>query len=233
MRKLPRRSHPGRRGRRAAWRPAGRRAGCTRCSRTLASTDDGAYTRPARDRTPAAFPLRLAAEAAVLRRPRGTSVPDRRGLSSGADRQSERQDAPHSSPTEARGDRRALGRSALHEVHGLPRDGATFDGVAPFTARGDLDDAEAAYFSAGCDASCGRLRRPGMAVFLDPIETGGWLQTLRANGAGEGPRVRQFLGRRFAGLPNIVWSSGNDFQTLAGRARRAAGARGRTRASRR
>src|SRR5262249_24086670 len=53
----------------------------------------------------------------------------------------------------------------------------------------------------------------GMAVFLDPIETGGWLDMLRQNGVQKAYAYGQFLGRRYEHFPNIVWSSGNDFQS--------------------
>ena len=52
----------------------------------------------------------------------------------------------------------------------------------------------------------------GMVVFLDPIETGGWLSTLRTNGPAKAFAYGRFLGRRFRGVPNIVWLNGNDFQ---------------------
>ncbi len=51
-----------------------------------------------------------------------------------------------------------------------------------------------------------------MAVFLDPIETGGWLDTLQANGVNKAYAYGRFLGKRYAKFPNIVWMSGNDFQ---------------------
>lgn len=52
-----------------------------------------------------------------------------------------------------------------------------------------------------------------MVVFLDPIETGGWLDTLRANGVAKDYAYGQFLGRRYRRFVNIVWMNGNDFQT--------------------
>jgi hypothetical protein len=53
----------------------------------------------------------------------------------------------------------------------------------------------------------------GMIVFLDPIETAGWLDTLKRNGAAKDRTYGAFLGNRYKGFPNIVWLSGNDFQT--------------------
>ena len=52
----------------------------------------------------------------------------------------------------------------------------------------------------------------GMVVFLDPIETGGWLETLQANGVTKAYAYGRYLGKRYAKFPNIVWMSGNDFQ---------------------
>jgi hypothetical protein len=60
--------------------------------------------------------------------------------------------------------------------------------------------------------------RAGMAVFLDPIETGGWLDTLRANGVVKARAFGVFVGRRYRAFGNIVWSFGNDFQSWQNRA---------------
>ncbi len=52
-----------------------------------------------------------------------------------------------------------------------------------------------------------------LAVFLDPIETGGWLNVLRSNGRAKAYDYGRYLGRRYRRYPNIVWLNGNDFQT--------------------
>ena len=91
-------------------------------------------------------------------------------------------------------------------------DGKTFDGIAPFTTPGDLSTPNAAYFDRAAqmiDAAAAR----GMVVLLDPIETGGWLDILRNNGAMKAKKFGEFLGKRFKDKPNIIWMSGNDFQT--------------------
>ena len=91
-------------------------------------------------------------------------------------------------------------------------DGTTFDGVAPFTTPGDLSTPNPAYFDRAAkmiDAAAAR----GMVVLLDPIETGGWLDILRGNGAAKAKKFGAFLGKRFKDKPNIIWMSGNDFQT--------------------
>ena len=52
-----------------------------------------------------------------------------------------------------------------------------------------------------------------LAVFLDPIETGGWLTVLRRNGVAKAYHYGRYLGRRYRRDPHIVWLDGNDFQT--------------------
>ena len=52
----------------------------------------------------------------------------------------------------------------------------------------------------------------GLAVFLDPIETGGWLGMLESNGVAKAYAYGRFLAKRYARFPNIVWLNGNDFQ---------------------
>ena len=90
--------------------------------------------------------------------------------------------------------------------------GATFDGIAPFLTAGDLSTPNPQYFSR-VDEIIRLAASNGMAVFLDPIETSGWLATLRANGPDKAFAYGRFLGSRYSGFPNIVWMNGNDFQT--------------------
>jgi hypothetical protein len=52
----------------------------------------------------------------------------------------------------------------------------------------------------------------GIEVMLNPIETGGWLTTMLANGAANCRAYGQYLGNRYKDFPNIIWCSGNDFQ---------------------
>jgi len=91
-------------------------------------------------------------------------------------------------------------------------DGTTFDGIAPFTTPGDLSTPNPVYFDRAeqmMDAAAAK----GMVVLLDPIETGGWLGVLQANGIAKARRYGEFLGNRFKDHPNIIWMSGNDFQS--------------------
>jgi hypothetical protein len=52
-----------------------------------------------------------------------------------------------------------------------------------------------------------------MVVFLDPIETGQWLYTLRNNGPAAARKYGEYLGNRYKQFAEIVWLNGNDFRT--------------------
>jgi len=91
-------------------------------------------------------------------------------------------------------------------------DGTTFDGVAPFTTANDLSTPNPAYFERA-DGIINLAAANGMVVILDPIETNGWLRTLRANGIDKAFVFGQYLGNRSKNFPNIIWMHGNDFQT--------------------
>lgn len=91
-------------------------------------------------------------------------------------------------------------------------DGTTYDGIAPFTTPGDLSTPNPAFFDRAAtmiDLASAR----GMAVMLDPIETGGWLGVLDDNGVAKARAYGRFLGQRFKHFKNIIWQSGNDFQS--------------------
>lgn len=115
-------------------------------------------------------------------------------------------------------DRKAAGFDALWvnllcaTYTGCRSDGSTYDGIAPFTREGNLSTPNPAYFDRAA-AMVQLAQQAGMAVFLDPIETGGWLDVLRSNGAAGDQAYGRFVGQRFASFHNIVWLSGNDFQT--------------------
>jgi hypothetical protein len=53
----------------------------------------------------------------------------------------------------------------------------------------------------------------GLQVLLDPCETGSFLSVMRDNGTNKCRAYGQFLGQRYKNVPNIIWMSGNDFQT--------------------
>ncbi len=91
-------------------------------------------------------------------------------------------------------------------------DGSTYDGIRPFKREDDLSTPNPAYF-ARADAIVRIAARHGIVVFLDPIETGGWLDVLRKNGTAKAYAYGRYLGRRYRHFPNIVWFNGNDFQS--------------------
>jgi hypothetical protein len=91
-------------------------------------------------------------------------------------------------------------------------EGTTYDGIAPFKTPGDLSTPNEAFFSR-VDAMVRVAAKYGIAVFLDPIETGSWLSVLRSNGLTKAYDYGRYVGRRYKRFPNIVWFNGNDFQT--------------------
>ncbi len=91
-------------------------------------------------------------------------------------------------------------------------DGTTFDGIAPFTTEGDLSTPNPVYFHRA-EQMLQAAAAHGMVVLLDPIETGGWLSALDANGEMKARKYGEYLGKRFKDQPNIIWMSGNDFQS--------------------
>ena len=95
--------------------------------------------------------------------------------------------------------------------------GATYDGIAPFTSGSSPSDYDLAtpnptYF-ARLDGLVSLAASYDLVVFFDPIETGGWLTTLENNGTTKAFNFGAYLGNRYKQSPNIVWESGNDFQS--------------------
>jgi len=95
----------------------------------------------------------------------------------------------------------------------------TPDGIRPFTGfvgggtdwkNYDLSRPNDAYF-VRLDHILQLAAKHHLAVFLDPIETIGWLPTLRNNGLKAAYAYGQFLGRRYRDYPNVLWLNGNDF----------------------
>ena len=95
--------------------------------------------------------------------------------------------------------------------------GTSYNGIAPFTSgtdpsNYDLSTPNPAYF-AELDALVNLAANYHLAVMLDPIETGGWLVTLENNGPTKAYNFGAYLGSRYHSFANIVWQSGNDFQS--------------------
>jgi chitodextrinase len=90
--------------------------------------------------------------------------------------------------------------------------GTTVDGIPAFTTPGNLATPNPAYFQR-VDDMINLAAQYGITVFLDPIETGGWLNTLESNGLTADYNFGLYLGNRYKNFPNIVWLNGNDFQS--------------------
>jgi hypothetical protein len=97
-------------------------------------------------------------------------------------------------------------------------DATTYDGIAPFTQTLSSDPTNTTsgfpnetYF-AHVDEIVDTAAAHGIHLFFDPIETGGFLDTLSANGLAAAREYGRFLGRRYKDANNIVWMSGNDFR---------------------
>ena len=79
-------------------------------------------------------------------------------------------------------------------------DGATADGIAPFTVSGDLSTPNQAYVDR-VDAMIGIAAKYGIVVLLDPIETVGWLETLLQNGPAKDFAYGRYLGSALSDVP--------------------------------
>jgi hypothetical protein len=119
-------------------------------------------------------------------------------------------------------DRQAHGFNAIlvqvlcNQSTGGNPSGTTFDGVAPFTsgsspANYDFSAPNPVYFER-LDSLVSAAAAHGLTVFLDPVDTSGWMNALENNGEGKAFNYGAFLGNRYKHSLNIVWQSGNDFQ---------------------
>ncbi|HEY4213031.1 MAG TPA: DUF4038 domain-containing protein [Steroidobacteraceae bacterium] len=126
-------------------------------------------------------------------------------------------------------DRAAHGFNALwmhvivNDQDGGNVDGQTDDGIKPFVttlrsescSKGpcyDLSAPNPAYF-ARVDQILKIAAANGMVVFLDTLENNSYLQLFQLNGRARVARWAQYLVERYKSFPNIVWMTGNDFQT--------------------
>lgn len=91
-------------------------------------------------------------------------------------------------------------------------DASTYDGIVPFTTPDDLSTPNPLYF-ARVDDMLDLAARHGLVVLLDPAETGSFLSVLLANGVVKSHDYGRFLGDRYRDFDNLVWMSGNDFQS--------------------
>jgi hypothetical protein len=101
---------------------------------------------------------------------------------------------------------------------GCGGNGSTYDGIKPFhgTASNPFANPNPAYFNRA--AAMIRLARAhGITVILDPAETGGWLSDIDQAGAKNDFKYGVYVANRFKTFHNIIWSSGNDFQSWQNR----------------
>jgi hypothetical protein len=97
-------------------------------------------------------------------------------------------------------------------------DASTIDNIKPFTANisgtssYDLTKTNEAYF-ARVDHMLNLAAQNGIQVLLDPAETGSFLSVMLDNGTNKCRAYGQFLGDRYKSFTNIIWMSGNDFQS--------------------
>jgi hypothetical protein len=90
--------------------------------------------------------------------------------------------------------------------------GATYDGIVPFTTPGDFATPNPAYFER-VDDMLNLAAEHGITVFLDPADTGGWMSEIENNGPRNDFNYGVYLGNRYKNFPNIIWISGDDFQS--------------------
>lgn len=96
---------------------------------------------------------------------------------------------------------------------------ATPDGIRPFNGyvsggtdfvHYDLSKPNEAYFSR-LDHIIRLAQKHHLLVFIDPIETIGWLPSLRNNGEQAAYNYGRYLGGRYKSFTNLAWLNGNDF----------------------
>ncbi|MBN1772078.1 MAG: DUF4038 domain-containing protein [Deltaproteobacteria bacterium] len=101
-------------------------------------------------------------------------------------------------------------------------------GEEPFTTPGDLRTPNEAYF-ARADAVLAAAAEAGMLVLLFPAYMGygggaeGWFVEMSARTTAECGAYGRWLGDRYAGLANVVWMAGGDYNPPAGSAGEACG----------
>jgi hypothetical protein len=95
---------------------------------------------------------------------------------------------------------------------GRQADGTTYDGIPPFNTPRDLSTPNDAYF-ARVDRVVRLAEKYSIVLFLNPIETAGWLDVLRDNGVKKSYEYGRYLGKRYRRFRNVIWFHGNDLQS--------------------
>jgi hypothetical protein len=92
----------------------------------------------------------------------------------------------------------------------------TYDGIYPFTSgtgtSSDLSSPNPTYWSR-VDTMVQLAQNHGITLMVAPAETGSLIPLLRRNGVSKDADYGAFLGNRYKSYPNIIWISGNDYQT--------------------
>jgi len=91
-------------------------------------------------------------------------------------------------------------------------DGSMYDGILPFAVTNDLVSPNEQYF-ARCDRMIQLAAKHGILVILDPCETIDHLKLMITNGVDKCRDFGRYLGRRYRSFDNLLWMSGNDFQS--------------------
>jgi hypothetical protein len=96
-------------------------------------------------------------------------------------------------------------------------DGSLLNGTVPFTntvSEGvyDLTAPNESYF-VHVDTIIRMAATNGIQLLLDSLETGDWTSIALANGPSRCRTFGQYLGQRYKDFANIIWITGNDFQT--------------------
>jgi len=91
-------------------------------------------------------------------------------------------------------------------------DFSTQDGIVPFSTPGDISTPNPAFFSR-IDAMIATAAQNGITLLIDTWETGGEMPLLRSNGNTKAFNYGAYLGNRYKNSPNIIWITGNDFQS--------------------
>jgi uncharacterized protein DUF4038/collagenase-like protein with putative collagen-binding domain len=94
---------------------------------------------------------------------------------------------------------------------------STFDDIKPFTSGTDETNYDVStpnlpYWSR-IDSYVNTAASYGMIILFDTWETGALMPLARANGNTKMHDFGVFLGNRYKNVPNIIWVTGNDFQT--------------------
>ncbi len=94
---------------------------------------------------------------------------------------------------------------------------STYDRIKPFTSGTDQTNFDVttpnpAYWSR-VDSYVNAASSHGLIVLFDTWETGALMPLANANGNSKMRSFGAFLGNRYKNFPNIIWITGNDFQT--------------------